>query len=153
MPTRRKNLNQSMSPMRLDWISQQIPHKVRSIRSITFSRWHHIMRPFMHTTIWTKTIKWVFASDFLPISNWWNQFYLQLIHFCLFNLRLQVKVTEIFDMTDSDSPVMQTFGECETNQQLQYDSEWDVVPPTGSNCHGCLKLDWESSTSRCVRHI
>lgn len=67
---------------------------------------------------------------------------------------MQVKVTEIFDMTDSDSPVMQTFGEREANQQLQFDSEWDVVPPvaTGSNCHGCLKLDWESSTSRCVCH-
>lgn len=56
-------------------------------------------------------------------------------------------------MTDSDSPVMQTFGEREANQQLQFDSEWDVVPPTGSNCHGCLKLDWESSTSRCVCHL
>lgn len=56
-------------------------------------------------------------------------------------------------MTDSDSPVMQTFGEREANQQLQFDSEWDVVPPTGSNCHGCLKLDWESSTSRCVCYL
>lgn len=56
-------------------------------------------------------------------------------------------------MTDSESPAVQSMGERETNQQLQFDTDWDVVPPTGRNCHGCLKLDWESSTSRCVCHF
>ena len=52
-------------------------------------------------------------------------------------------------MTDSDSPAVQTLSELELNQQLQFDTEdWDGVP-TG-DCHVCLKLDWESSTSRCV---
>lgn len=54
-------------------------------------------------------------------------------------------------MTDSDSPAVQSLGERETNQQLQFDTDWDVVPPTGINCHGCFKL--ESSTSRCVCHV
>ncbi len=62
---------------------------------------------------------------------------------------VQVKVTEIFDMTDSDSPEMQTLHERETNQQLQFDTELDPSE-TGRNCRVCLKLDWESSTSRCV---
>jgi len=38
----------------------------------------------------------------------------------------KVKVTEIFDMTDSDSPQIQTLHERETNQQLQFDTELDA---------------------------
>lgn len=53
-------------------------------------------------------------------------------------------------MTDSDNPAVQTMNEREINQQLQFDTEWDIMSPTGRNCHGCLKL--ESSTSRCVCH-
>lgn len=46
----------------------------------------------------------------------------------------KVKVTEIFDMTDSDSPDIQTTEERETNQQLQFDTdtEWDGAPDTDS---------------------
>lgn len=36
---------------------------------------------------------------------------------------LQVKVTEIFDVTDSDSPFVQTSHERETNMQLQFDED------------------------------
>lgn len=57
-------------------------------------------------------------------------------------------------MTDSDNPSVQTVEERETNQQLQFDNDWDILPPTaaGRNCLGCLQLNWESSTSRCVCH-
>lgn len=56
-------------------------------------------------------------------------------------------------MTDSDDPELQTIGERTLNQQLQFDSsDWDATP-AGRNCHVCLKLDWESSTSRCVCHL
>lgn len=37
----------------------------------------------------------------------------------------QVKVTEIFDVTDSDSPIVQSVKEREVNQQLQFDDDWD----------------------------
>lgn len=55
-------------------------------------------------------------------------------------------------MTDNESTAAQSLNERDTNQPLQFDTEWDLKPPTGRNCHGCLKLDWESSTSRCVCH-
>ncbi|XP_037025399.1 1-acylglycerol-3-phosphate O-acyltransferase Pnpla3-like isoform X2 [Bradysia coprophila] len=41
----------------------------------------------------------------------------------------KVKVTEIFDMTDSDSPEMQSLHEREINQQLQFDAELDLTEP------------------------
>lgn len=69
----------------------------------------------------------------------------------------QVKVTEIFDMTDNEDPNLQTINERAINQQLQFDaSEWDALPSSSSSgrdahCHVCLTLDWESSSSRCVR--
>ena len=52
-------------------------------------------------------------------------------------------------MTDSDSPELQTLNERETNQQLQFDTELDASE-TGRNCHVCLKLKWDSSSSPCV---
>lgn len=52
-------------------------------------------------------------------------------------------------MTDSDSTDIQSIQERETNQQLQFDTEWDV-PETGTDCNVCLKLDWASSTPSCV---
>lgn len=52
-------------------------------------------------------------------------------------------------MTDSDSPDIQTVHERETNQQLQFDTDWDASE-TGRNCHVCLKFNWEPSTSQCV---
>lgn len=36
----------------------------------------------------------------------------------------QVKVTEIFDVTDSDSPLVQTEHEREMNENLEFDDEW-----------------------------
>lgn len=52
-------------------------------------------------------------------------------------------------MTDNENPIVQTTNERETNHQLQFDSEWDPTS-IGRNCHVCLKINWESSTSRCV---
>nr|CAI5829963.1 unnamed protein product [Callosobruchus analis] len=40
----------------------------------------------------------------------------------------KVKVTEIFDVTDSDSPIVQTSHERNTNNNLEFDDEW-----SGSN--------------------
>lgn len=37
----------------------------------------------------------------------------------------KVKVTEIFDVTDSDSPIVQTSHELDVNQNLEYDDDWD----------------------------
>ncbi|KRT85813.1 hypothetical protein AMK59_2297, partial [Oryctes borbonicus] len=37
----------------------------------------------------------------------------------------KVKVTEIFDVTESDSPAVQSVKEREINQQLQFDDDWD----------------------------
>ncbi|VEN48458.1 unnamed protein product [Callosobruchus maculatus] len=36
----------------------------------------------------------------------------------------KVKVTEIFDVTDSDSPIVQTSHERNTNNNLEFDDEW-----------------------------
>ncbi|GJQ86181.1 bmm [Trypoxylus dichotomus] len=43
----------------------------------------------------------------------------------------KVKVTEIFDVTDSDSPAVQSAKEREINQQLQFDDDWDESTWTG----------------------
>lgn len=73
-------------------------------------------------------------------------------------------------MTESDNPSLQTSHERETNQQLQFDTDWETIQPgqnnsmamvatassappaaCSSSCHDkCLKFDWESSTSTCV---
>lgn len=37
----------------------------------------------------------------------------------------QVKFTEIFDVTDSDSPLVQTEYEQEINENLEFDDEWN----------------------------
>lgn len=53
-------------------------------------------------------------------------------------------------MTDSDNPSIQTINELELNQQLQFDNDWEGAQSGSEGCHVCLKIDWESSTSRCV---
>lgn len=40
----------------------------------------------------------------------------------------QVKVTEIFDVTDCDSPAVQTNQEIEINHQLEFDDEQWTEP-------------------------
>lgn len=37
----------------------------------------------------------------------------------------KVKVTEIFDVTDSDSPIVQTSHERDINKNLEFDDDWD----------------------------
>ncbi|KAJ8922499.1 hypothetical protein NQ315_007529 [Exocentrus adspersus] len=37
----------------------------------------------------------------------------------------KVKVTEIFDVTDSDSPIVQTSHERDVNKHLEFDDDWD----------------------------
>uniref|UniRef100_V5GTR4 triacylglycerol lipase n=1 Tax=Anoplophora glabripennis TaxID=217634 RepID=V5GTR4_ANOGL len=37
----------------------------------------------------------------------------------------KVKVTEIFDVTDSDSPIVQTSHERDVNKNLEFDDDWD----------------------------
>ncbi|KAI4463341.1 calcium-independent phospholipase a2 ipla2 -related [Holotrichia oblita] len=44
----------------------------------------------------------------------------------------KVKVTEIFDVTDSDSPIVQSAKEREINQQLQFDDDWNESTWTAS---------------------
>lgn len=38
-------------------------------------------------------------------------------------INFQVKVTEIFDVTDSDSPAVQSADERELNHQLEFDED------------------------------
>ncbi|XP_071055922.1 uncharacterized protein [Onthophagus taurus] len=59
----------------------------------------------------------------------------------------KVKVTEIFDVTDSDSPVVQSQRERELNQQLEFDDDWeDTVWSTGREDYRQLE-DEEDCTS------
>uniref|UniRef100_A0A182MEU5 triacylglycerol lipase n=1 Tax=Anopheles culicifacies TaxID=139723 RepID=A0A182MEU5_9DIPT len=41
----------------------------------------------------------------------------------------KVKVTEIFDMSESDNPALQTANELEANQQLEFDNDWETTQP------------------------
>ncbi|XP_061511404.1 uncharacterized protein LOC1280743 isoform X2 [Anopheles gambiae] len=41
----------------------------------------------------------------------------------------KVKVTEIFDMSESDNPALQTANELEVNQQLEFDTDWETTQP------------------------
>uniref|UniRef100_A0AAG5DU42 triacylglycerol lipase n=1 Tax=Anopheles atroparvus TaxID=41427 RepID=A0AAG5DU42_ANOAO len=41
----------------------------------------------------------------------------------------KVKVTEIFDMSESDNPAIQTANERELNQQLEFDTDWETTQP------------------------
>lgn len=41
----------------------------------------------------------------------------------------EVKVTEIFDMTEDGSPALQTAQERDLNQQLEFDSDWETTQP------------------------
>lgn len=46
----------------------------------------------------------------------------------MFDLRViffKVKVTEIFDVTDSDSPIVQTSQERDINKNLEFDDDWE----------------------------
>lgn len=56
-------------------------------------------------------------------------------------------------MTDSDFSSAPSFTDCDGNQKMDFDKDWNIVASKGINCHGCLKIDWESSTSRCVRQF
>ncbi|KAK9752169.1 Osteopetrosis-associated transmembrane protein 1 precursor [Popillia japonica] len=54
----------------------------------------------------------------------------------------KVKVTEIFDVTDSDSPIVQSAKEREINQQLQFDDDWNNSTWTSSpDEHSFLRLE------------
>lgn len=45
----------------------------------------------------------------------------------------KVKVTEIFDVTDSDSPIVQTSHEKDINKNLEFDDDWDEATWTTSH--------------------
>lgn len=53
----------------------------------------------------------------------------------------QVKCTKIFDLTNNNGTSSKSDGD-----QLPTfpDPEWDAMPTTGTNCHQCLELIWES---------
>lgn len=65
----------------------------------------------------------------------------------------KVKVTEIFDVTDSDSPIVQTSHERDVNRNLQFDSDWDesawneqtMLDDCTSDCSIDDMIDRESS--------
>ncbi|XP_055594203.1 1-acylglycerol-3-phosphate O-acyltransferase Pnpla3-like isoform X2 [Uranotaenia lowii] len=69
----------------------------------------------------------------------------------------KVKVTEIFDMTDDDSPALHTTHERDLNQQLDFDSEWETTQPgtmqaelTSSEARSSGKRhSWVSSMNQC----
>lgn len=53
---------------------------------------------------------------------------------------LQVKCTKIFDLTDDS-----------VNDGEQLPPEWDAMPTSGTNCHQCSELFWESDVvPRCI---
>jgi hypothetical protein len=72
-------------------------------------------------------------------------------------------------MTDTDNPALQTLAERELNQNLEFETDWQTTQPgislnTSSNqqqniiktkCHNncCFKIDWESSSHRCVCYL
>lgn len=49
---------------------------------------------------------------------------------------LQVKVTEIFDVTDSDSPIVQTRQERDINENLEFDDDWEESTWTNQHVEG-----------------
>lgn len=61
----------------------------------------------------------------------------------------KVKFTKIFDLTDSNNTGSKVHGEDDDEQLLK--SEWDAMPTTGTKCHECLELFWETEEMpRCV---
>ncbi|XP_026472566.1 1-acylglycerol-3-phosphate O-acyltransferase Pnpla3-like [Ctenocephalides felis] len=54
----------------------------------------------------------------------------------------KIQVTEIFDVTDSDSPALQSPVECEANNQLQFDSECDNTELTGDDNDSLLAIEY-----------
>lgn len=65
----------------------------------------------------------------------------------IFVLFSQVKFTKFFDLTDKNSANSKVDGE----QLPAFESEWDAMPTTGTNCHQCLELIWESDiVPRCI---
>lgn len=66
-------------------------------------------------------------------------------------LFFQVKFTKIFDLTDSENVSGKAHSECDDDQQLPFEPEWNAMTTTGTNCHECLELYWELDTvPRCV---
>lgn len=51
-------------------------------------------------------------------------FVLLFVWFLKIVVNFQVKVTEIFDVTDSDSPIVQTKEEKDVNEGLEFDDDW-----------------------------
>ncbi|XP_058466580.1 1-acylglycerol-3-phosphate O-acyltransferase Pnpla3-like isoform X2 [Malaya genurostris] len=62
----------------------------------------------------------------------------------------EVKVTEIFDMTEDASPAIQTAQEREFNQQLEFDSDWETTQPGTDLEQGRKKHSWATSMSQCI---
>ncbi|XP_058054693.1 1-acylglycerol-3-phosphate O-acyltransferase Pnpla3-like isoform X3 [Anopheles bellator] len=59
----------------------------------------------------------------------------------------KVKVTEIFDMSESDNPALQTANERELNQQLEFDTDWETTQPgTGRR----KRYSWTSTMAHCI---
>uniref|UniRef100_A0A6M2DS36 triacylglycerol lipase n=1 Tax=Xenopsylla cheopis TaxID=163159 RepID=A0A6M2DS36_XENCH len=54
----------------------------------------------------------------------------------------KIQVTEIYDVTDSDSPALQSPAECEVNDQLQFDSECDNDDLTGNDKDSLLAIEY-----------
>lgn len=64
----------------------------------------------------------------------------------------QVKVTEIFDVTEDCSPAIQTKQEREVNQQLEFDNDWETTQPGTASPDKSPRNNFTLSTmSQCVR--
>ncbi|XP_035786227.1 patatin-like phospholipase domain-containing protein 2 isoform X2 [Anopheles albimanus] len=58
----------------------------------------------------------------------------------------KVKVTEIFDMSESDNPAIQTANERELNQQLEFDTDWETTQPGTRR----KRYSWTSTMAHCI---
>ncbi|XP_040171268.1 1-acylglycerol-3-phosphate O-acyltransferase Pnpla3-like isoform X4 [Anopheles arabiensis] len=61
----------------------------------------------------------------------------------------KVKVTEIFDMSESDNPALQTANELEANQQLEFDTDWETTQP-GTAAGRKKRYSWTSTMAHCI---
>lgn len=61
-----------------------------------------------------------------------------------------VKVTEIFDVTDSDSPVLQNADEKLNNEKLEFDDEWDEAVWTPQEAENLMN---KSKTSLAISEL
>lgn len=57
-----------------------------------------------------------------------------------------MKVTEIFDVTDSDSPIVQTSHERDINKNLEFDDDWDESSWTVQQTIGDRKCHYSQSS-------